>query len=168
VGSCVMKVVLDREKIVIEYKRSEWEKIENIYREAGLERYTTDAFLGRYTANVYRYRRDTRRVFGDSTYEVTHLGRTITIRYYDDINDPTIANTCGANCIAVNLAVFRAIPQCNDSTCLTEIIPPEPDSLVIPNPKETLVYIAMAFKVALSRLLGRELKARYKLEVVVE
>jgi len=168
VGPCVMKIVIEKEKVKIEYKRHEWNKIEDIYRNAGLERYMTSTFLGRYIATVYRYRSDSRRVFGGNTYEISQLGRTITVYYYGDINDPLIAHTCGPNCIRVNLAIFRAVPQCNDSVCVTEVIPPEPDSLVIPNPKETLVYVAMAFKAALARLLGRELRARYRLEVVIE
>jgi len=163
-----VRVELNPRELVIIYGKREWEQLERLYVKAGLEKYTTNHFLGKYTMPVYRYRDEYQHVFPLASFHISINGETYTVETNDDINLKYIVRPDGFRRYLVNLAVFRVIPICGEKECRTTIPIDEASMMVAPYPAITLIIILNAFKYALSQLLQKTVRIRYYLTASIE
>jgi len=163
-----VRVELSPRELVLIYTRKEWEQLEKLYMKAGLENYTTNRFLDRYTMRVYRYKDEYQNVFPPTSIHISINGQTYTVETVDDINYKYVLKPTGLRRYEVNLAVFRVIPECGEKECRTVIPVDDAAMMVAPYPAIALIIMLHAFKVALSRLLQRTVKVRYYLSASIE
>jgi hypothetical protein len=107
--------------VKIIYTLEEWRKLEEFYRQKGLQRYVThDLFGHSIEAPVYRYLSGetvlAREVY-DYAYPKLKLD-TFDNPLEDDINDPPIYRS------RLNVAIFRVIPTCGENECVTTFTAP--------------------------------------------
>jgi hypothetical protein len=115
----IIKMDVDRVKsevqVKIVYTLDEWQRLEEYYKQKGLQRYVTHNLFGNgIEAPVYRYLADemalAREIY-DYAYPKLKLD-TFDNPLEDDINDPVIHRSM------LNIAVFRIIPTCREKECV--------------------------------------------------
>jgi len=111
-----MRITILGNNVTIEYRKEEWQLLEDFYIRHGLEKYTTHNLFDRgITADVYRYTSSDevllRRVVEGAEEELGSLR----IRLIDNINKPflrTVRDEDNEETILYfNLAIFRIIPK---------------------------------------------------------
>jgi len=99
-----MKVKFEIEKgypyLIIRYENDEWEKIENILKNLGLQKAFTEKGFGKNLKFEYYRESDTELLSYLKEYFYSHLNNVV-----DDINDLVYYNGY------FNIAIFRVIPQ---------------------------------------------------------
>jgi hypothetical protein len=121
----IIKVDVDRARseavVTIVYAPEEWRRLEEYYRQNGLQRYVSRNLFGHgIEAPVYRYLAGetvlAREVY-DYGYQKLKLD-TFDNPLEDDINDPVIVRS------RLNVAIFRIIPTCGEDECVTTFTAP--------------------------------------------
>ena len=119
-----MRLTVDSERIRVEYTAEEWRRLEEFYRRAGLELYTTRNLFGRgVEAKVYRYPPTM-----DSEYLLRMLPEHLreyrngdyTLLMTDSINDEVLYVDTDKRSV-FNVALFRVVPTCDSAKCATEV-----------------------------------------------
>jgi hypothetical protein len=121
----MIKIDVDKARseavVRIVYTLEEWQKLEEYYRQKGLQRYITRNLFGNgIEAPVYRYVSD-EMVLARETYNYAYPKLkldTFDNPLDDDINDPAISRS------RLNVAIFRVIPTCRDEECVTTFTAP--------------------------------------------
>lgn len=150
--------------VTIKYMRNVWEMLEKSYIKMGLERYVTRALFGKLTSEVYRYPNDDliNRVLSSVRETVADTSRTNAIcllRIIDDINSPLIQLD------TVNMAVFRVVPSCSESECVT-MLRIRDGAVMFTKPH--LKCFAVAMKYYIQTWLNMSVTVRWRYEVTVE
>jgi len=120
-------------KIRVIYKKNEWENLEKLYQQLGLEKYTTRNLFGLgITAEVYRFpnsdvERRVRSLY--MQFLVKRFGEISTI-IIDDINGPVFDDGL------INLALFRIIPVAKKRRYVTEVEVDDGKLMFLPLMKE--------------------------------